>query len=189
LITDPTEIANKWYKLHKSKKNLTPRFYDDPLIENRIGVAGELAFGHKYEIMDYWNGLEEKPYGDEGDDFDVPHLGTIDVKTARKPFHLLSKKGKTNSDYYVLAKYINDNEIHFIGWAHGYSLLEVEPRDVGGYGLISHYIHNSKLLPMGELECLILDALASIALDRVLDKADPIFKLLTKDQQLSLFGI
>jgi len=154
-IPDANVVAQKWYGLHERHNNLTPRFYADPLVEDRIGVTGEIAFGKKYDLMQYWIGEEDKPYGDGGIDFDVPGLGTFGVKTAKKPYYLLEKAGKVKADFYPLGQYNNDGTVIFIGWAYGKDLSKVEPKDIGGKGILSHYIHQSKLRPMSDLDELI----------------------------------
>jgi hypothetical protein len=156
---DAELVAQKWYDLHAKHNNLTERFYDDPLVEDRIGVKGEIAFGEKYNLMRYWLGREDKPYGDGGIDFDVPGLGTLGIKTAQKPYYLLEKSGKATAHYYILGQYIDDPQVVFIGWAFGPDLAKAPIKDIGGKGILSHYIHQSKLRPMHEIVELIEGAL------------------------------
>lgn len=159
-MTDAELIAREWYDLHVEHNNLTERFYEDPLLEDKIGIEGEIAFGEKYGLMTYWLGRESKPYGDGGIDFDVPGLGTIGVKTAQKAYFLLEKATKATADFYPLGQYENDGEVSFIGWAYGSDLAKVLPKDIGKKGILSHYIHRSKLRPMQELIKLIEGALS-----------------------------
>jgi len=145
------QIAQRWYDLHVRHNNLTERFHEDPLLEDKIGIKGEIAFGRKYKLLRYWLGREDRPYGDGGVDYNVPGLGTIGVKTAQKPYYLLEKAGKVAAQFYPLGQYGKNGEVNFIGWAHGSDLAKVDPKDIGKRGILSHYIHQSKLNPMQEL--------------------------------------
>jgi len=158
-MIDADAVARKWYNLHVKHGNLSRRFFDDPLLENRIGAIGEIAFGTKYDVMKYWLGLEERPYGDDKD-FDIPGLGTFDVKTAQKnPIWLLAKAGKAKCDFYVLVRYFSDQDVRILGWEYGANLAKVKPEDKGGKGIMSHFIKTSELLPMSILADMIEAAL------------------------------
>src|SRR3569833_1781749 len=64
-----------------------------------VGLIGEIVFARaNRQPLD----LDRKPAGDGGMDFTVPLRFTVDVKTFRKPVHLIHEQGKVTSDIYVL---------------------------------------------------------------------------------------
>jgi len=117
--------------------------------QDKVGIVGEFAFG---EFCGLWPDTTLKPGGDNGIDFFVPLIFTVDVKTARKPFNLIHEQGKPFADIYVLAKYddSDDGKAELLGWAWGATLQSAPVKDFG-HGVINHYI------PAGELKS--MDAL------------------------------
>jgi hypothetical protein len=109
-----------------------------------VGLAGEVALAAYLGLA---VDLSERPAGDGGVDATSP-LGSIDVKTARKPYHLLVEQGKVRADFYVLAGYFDDVErADLIGWASRGAILIAPTRNFG-YGVTSHYIPATRLKPM-----------------------------------------
>ncbi len=148
-------------RLGKLRKDAHPhgtrRLYDDPTLEDRIGVAGELAFAERYGLeVD----KEARPEGDGHVDFWLKINGmnvSIDVKTARKPNWLLCKEWeiKKASDIFVLAHYKSDDDVDIIGWDTRFvmSLMEVQnwkPLNINVYPR-----HVSQLRPVSQLDKLI----------------------------------
>jgi hypothetical protein len=138
-------IKNESDERHESHKNHAS---SRPLSEDYelIGLLGEVEFAKKTGVM---LDLERKLGGDAGIDFIVPLAFSVDVKTARKPFHLIHEKGKKFADIYVLAG-IDGDDVTLIGWEFG-KVLEKSPAKDFGYGIINHYIPASKLKKMDEL--------------------------------------
>jgi len=116
---------------------------------NAVGMAGEFAFG---EFCGLWPDTTDRVGGDNGFDFIVPLKFTVDIKTARKAFHLIHEKGKNFADIYVLAEYDDEsNTAQLIGWEFGKTLEKAPTKDFG-YGVINHYIRQKELRPMSELK-------------------------------------
>tara|TARA_Y100000593_G_scaffold81279_1_gene152009 strand:+ start:4021 stop:4518 length:498 start_codon:yes stop_codon:yes gene_type:complete len=135
--------------------NGTPRFFKDSAYEDTLGVAAELAFAQ-------WSGLDANmdvlPGGDGGQDFAFSLGGrtlSVDVKAAKKPFHLLLKKHEAArvADILVLSG-VDGDKVWFLGWEHA-SLMRVSPARDFGYGIVNHYRHYSELRPMWQLKDLI----------------------------------
>ena len=83
-----------------------------------VGLAGEEAFAARYG---YRVDHEYAQRGDGGADF-ATHAGSVDVKTYRKPGHLLVEAGKVHADIYVLARYVDTEggdapRAAILGWA------------------------------------------------------------------------
>lgn len=80
-----------------------------------IGIAGEIEFGRQFDLeVDF----SARPGGDNGIDFTTP-LGTIDVKTFKRPFNLPVPVNTTKSkvaDILVLAGCDDDYSVTLIGW-------------------------------------------------------------------------
>lgn len=148
-----TKIEDLGKKRQAAHPNGTRRFFDDPNIEDTIGVAGEAAFAQKYSLS-----LDEsiRPDGDGHVDFVTP-IGTIDVKTARKPFNLLIKEWEIerSADIIVLAKFNSVQDIVFLGWATRQEMATMPIKDFG-YGIRNYYRHASSLRPMSELDTMLL---------------------------------
>jgi hypothetical protein len=115
---------------------------------NDVGISGEFAFG---EFCGVWPDTELKPGGDCGIDFRIKLGFTVDVKTARKPLHLLHERGKPFADIFVLAHYCDESKSSsLVGWHWG-TVLAASPVKDFGMGVINHYIHASNLKKMEEL--------------------------------------
>jgi hypothetical protein len=153
-----TELGIKRQNIHKGHS--TPRFFNNPYIEDIIGVAGETQFGKEFNLP-----VDEsiKAEGDKGYDFKYKTL-TIDVKTARKPIHLLLKEKDKDkcADILVLAKYNIDNSVTLIGWCTRNMILSTPTRDFG-YGIINFYLHHSALFPIETLKTVFVNNLKDIA--------------------------
>jgi hypothetical protein len=113
-----------------------------------VGMMGEMEFGKFSGLMP---DMSARADGDSGIDFTVQLKFTVDVKTARKPAHLIHEEGKTVVDIYVLARYNDDGSATLLGWEWGSTLSRAPTKDFG-YGVISHYIPAENLRPMEELE-------------------------------------
>jgi len=134
------------HKDHASSRPLSPDY-------ELIGLLGESKFG---EFSGFMPDLERKLGGDKGIDFIVPLRFSVDVKTARKAFHLIHEQGKPVADIYVLASYDDATEqASLIGWEWGAKLKQAPVRDFG-HGIVSHYIKANQLRPMTELKTRIL---------------------------------
>ena len=75
------KIANQRTTLHKGcpSQRILSKNHD------LVGIAGEEEFGRQFDLeLD----KTERLHGDAGIDFILP-VGTVDVKTFRKPFNLL----------------------------------------------------------------------------------------------------
>lgn len=108
-----------------------------------IGVLGEIRMEQEIGIpMDdqYHEG------GDPGWDFDTP-IGTIDVKTFRKPYNLPVEIGKIKARYYVLAG-VSDTTINLIGWATRTQILYADQGCLPGHTILNHLIKRQGLWPM-----------------------------------------
>ncbi|MCJ7506443.1 hypothetical protein MUP05_08265 [Candidatus Bathyarchaeota archaeon] len=118
-----------------------------------VGCAGEIAFWRDFKIQPHW-ALHSS--GDQGVDFPTV-IGTVDVKTFRVPIHLLVTAGKRYySDIYVLASYDDETKkAKLLGWAWWRELEKVKPKDIGGFGVMSHYIRANKLHSIKKLHNLI----------------------------------
>lgn len=87
-----------------------------------------------------------------GVDFHIMLSFTVDVKTFRKPVHLIHEQGKPVVDIYVLASFDDEtSKSKLVGWEWGSILAKAPVRDFG-YGVINHFIHCSKLRPMDDLK-------------------------------------
>jgi hypothetical protein len=136
--------AKKRHESHKNHATSRPLSPDYEF----LGLSGELEFAQQTGVM---IDLERRLDGDKGVDFVVPVRLSVDVKTARKPFHLIHEAGKKFADLYVLAKYDDEKEkADLIGWEFG-SALKAAPTKDFGYGIINHYIPAGDLRPMHTL--------------------------------------
>lgn len=131
---------------HQSQRVLSTN-HDD------VGLAGEFAFG---EFSGLWPDTSLHPSGDNGIDFRVPLVFTVDVKTARKPLNLIHEEGKPFVDIYVLAGFDDDTrKAWLIGWEWG-SVLKNAPTGDFGHGVINHFIAAEQLRTMDELSARLL---------------------------------
>jgi len=113
-----------------------------------VGVAGEIAFAREF-------GLEvdttARPEGDGGVDFTLSNGLTVDVKTYRKPYHLLREVNKPHADILVLAGFSDSTgEAHLIGWEWDSEMVKCPTRDFG-YGIVSHCKAAGELREISEL--------------------------------------
>ena len=138
------KIGNEREQLHrldKTSRQLT-------LNTNETGLRGEHAFG---EMVGIYPDTSLKRNGDNGVDFILPLLFTVDVKTRkeripamRDPF-LLIEPSKLNADIYVQMVLSPDlNQCECKGWVWN---SEVRTFPVGdlGTGVKNHQIPESKL--------------------------------------------
>lgn len=128
------------HRTHASSRPLSPDY-------EFIGVCGEAAFAEMTGLD-----LDElaRPDGDHGADFRTP-LGTIDVKTARKPYNLLREAGKPAADILVLAEYNPTTETaRCVGWMYDWEVVQSTPKDFG-YGILNYYRPRTSLRPIAEL--------------------------------------
>ncbi len=113
-----------------------------------IGLSGETAFGR---VCGQMPDLDRKLEGDKGVDFYVPLIFSVDVKTARKAFHLIHEQGKHFADIYVLAQYDDETkQSKLIGWEWGIKLKNAPVKDFG-YGIMNHYIPAKELKPIDDM--------------------------------------
>jgi len=114
---------------------------------NKIGLAGEFAFG---EFCGLYPNLD-KSKADNGIDFNLPLVFTIDVKTSVKwPPYLLVKTNVCVPDIVVLVHY-NNGQPELIGWEFGTAIITKPVKDFG-CGTPSYYISSSELRSMEELK-------------------------------------
>jgi len=151
IVTDDQAgpIARIRQKAHDT--NRTPRFFEDKLQEEVMGVKGEWGFE---EMTGYPMDRNGYVHGDRLIDFRVwikGKLYTVDVKTARKPTFLFVKHQHIDrcADYLVQAKYTGD-KIQFIGWSTR-PVMQGQPHKDFGYGIDNHYLEAEKLYPMKRL--------------------------------------
>jgi len=142
ILKDEAESRHDAHKNHASSRPLSEDY-------ELIGLLGEAKFG---ELTGLMPDLERKLSGDNGVDFVVPLKFTVDVKTARKAFHLIHEEGKAVADIYVLAAYDdNTKKTKLIGWEWGAVLQRAPVKDFG-YGIKNHYIPADQLRPMSQLQ-------------------------------------
>lgn len=136
----------------------TPRYYDDPNSEDILGMKGELAFESRYGLK---ADRSIRPDGDGHVDFITTVDGkrlTIDVKTARKPYHLLIKDHEINccADINVLAGVNPETEeIQFLGWASKDQMKECPRKFFSSLRILNYYKKVSDLNPMSELDLIL----------------------------------
>ena len=112
-----------------------------------VGLLGEWYFSRLFKLpIDF----SLRVGGDSNVDFKT-HVGTIDVKTARKPYNLLREADKNHSEIIVLAGYDEKNDdIYFLGWEYDKEMLKCPKKDFG-YGVINHYKAAEQLRSIKEL--------------------------------------
>ena len=151
------QIINIGKDRQKAHPHGTKRYYKDENKEDVIGIAGEIAFGKLYDLDP---DLEIKPNGDNHIDFNLlinDIKVTIDIKTAQKPFNLLIKKWEIEkcADVLVLAKYLDIDNIEFIGWTTK-KIMKKQPTKVfSSLNIENYYLHHTELFKMKDLDKLL----------------------------------
>tara|TARA_R100000008_G_scaffold38323_1_gene21873 strand:+ start:242 stop:724 length:483 start_codon:yes stop_codon:yes gene_type:complete len=146
-------------KRQDAHPNGTPRYYDDPNVEDTIGVAGEIAFAKKYNLK-----IDDsiRPEGDGGVDFIVSikckdgiwRKYSIDIKVAQKAYNLFVKEHEIErcANILVLGHYKADKTIEFLGWETR-SVMKTMPKKVfSSLGIVNYYKHRDDLRPMSKLD-------------------------------------
>ena len=133
--------------IHNKHKTSRPLSYN----YEYIGLLGEITFAEEFNLMP---DLSFKPKGDGRYDFKLD-IGTIDVKTAFKPYNLLREKNKNHADILVLVKYNKElDECFLIGWEYDKNMIKCNFKDFG-YGIINYYKPNKELKTIRELKILL----------------------------------
>lgn len=152
-IAQLRELAHARARLHEgqaSARILSPDY-------ELIGLLGEEAFAYEFGLG-YEHIHKRLVGGDDGYDYELPGGLKVDIKTAKKPYHLLREASlgeavqRDLADVLVLAGVPQglDDYAHLIGWAYGAEMLAQPIKDFGG-GFPSHYLKADKLRPMAEL--------------------------------------
>jgi len=144
-MLDPQLVAARRTRIHLSHTSiraLSPGY-------DYVGVAGQIAFAKEF-------GLEvdttARPEGDGGVDFTLSNGLTVDVKTYRKPYHLLREVDKPHADILVLAGFDDSTgEAQLIGWEYDTEMVKCPTRDFV-YGIVSHYRAAGALREIEELQ-------------------------------------
>lgn len=140
-----TDLATHRKSLHDGKPGNRPGLSDG---YEEIGLLGEIEFGKFSGICPDFT---DRPDGDNGYDFVVPMLYTLDVKTFRKAHNLIHEAAKPLlSDIYVLAHHV-DGRTELVGWEWRRTLLDAPTRKFHPDGPVNRYIPREKLRPMSEL--------------------------------------
>ena len=117
---------------------------------DEVGLAGEDAFSARYGYP-----VDERRlrHGDGGIDF-WTLLGGVDVKTHRRPGHLLVEAGKEDrAAVYVLARYDEaTGRAELIGWATREEVEAAPVSDVGRMGVLSRAVPARALHEMAQLD-------------------------------------
>jgi hypothetical protein len=142
---DASVIAAERTRLHNgdySQRKLSDG-YDD------VGLAGELAFAAEFGLVP---DLSVRRGGDRGVDFRVAAVGSIDVKTYRKPGNLPHEFGRKPADVLVLAGYDQaSGSARLIGWEYGPVVASRPARYLGYHTILNHCQPAASLRPMGTL--------------------------------------
>lgn len=109
-----------------------------------IGLMGEIAFSLQYGLA---VDLSDRAGGDGRVDFELRGR-TFDVKTARKPYNLISEVGADVADVLVLAG-IDGDKVTFHGWEKR-ATIKSAPTKTFGHDVLNHYI------PAADLQCMTL---------------------------------
>lgn len=139
-ITAIAEARSALHAHHASSRPLSKNY-------EIIGVAGEVAFARMF-------GLEVdktlRPGGDGRIDFRMT-VGTVDVKTAAKPWFLFCEKGKKMADIMVLGQFFDiETPVKLLGWEWGEEMVKIKPIE-SSRKIMNHQKHQSKLRRMEEL--------------------------------------
>jgi hypothetical protein len=104
-----------------------------------VGIAGEIAFADATGLA-----LDDsaRPFGDNGIDF-VCVIGTVDVKTARKPYNLIVPQATPHfADVYVLAYYDDDTRrATLLGWEYVERVRKAPVRKFSDLREIDRLVH------------------------------------------------
>tara|TARA_Y100000310_G_C20581630_1_gene763303 strand:+ start:569 stop:1027 length:459 start_codon:yes stop_codon:yes gene_type:complete len=100
-----------------------------------IGILGEAEFAFRTGLP---FDVQERPAGDNRVDF-FTELGTIDVKTARKPYNLIREVGKPHAEILVLVGVDASGWAKLIGWEYDSIITDAPFKDFG-YSILNHYI-------------------------------------------------
>jgi len=148
MSVDIRKLAREREALHRNHASSRPLSPDYEI----IGLAGEQQFAVEF-------GLEvdtkARPGGDGGIDFQLPGVGSVDVKTACRPFNLLHEQGKTPPDIFVLARFDRDDSATLLGWEWAEVVIAQPVKDFG-YGVINHYLSANRLRPIETLKAMAL---------------------------------
>lgn len=145
--TELDRMAKERDKAHAGQKSNRPLSVDN----QKVGLAGELGCEEIFKDYIGWTvDRKLRKGGDGGIDFRVPLFYTIDVKTARKPKHLMVEVGKVRADIYILAKYKEDGAVELIGWEWGAIMATLSTIDYG-MGIVAHAQPAIRLRPMTQL--------------------------------------
>jgi hypothetical protein len=146
------EIAASRSRLHAnhdSQRKLSPDY-------EIVGLAGELEFAKSMHIpfVDAY-----LPGGDRGIDFNTP-IGTVDIKTFRRPWSLLVPIGNNHpADIYILAGYQDEgHQATLIGWTY-WNIVQQQPVKDFGRGIINHSLAARRLYPMVQFKREIIKSL------------------------------
>jgi hypothetical protein len=159
-IEELKEIAINRQNGHKGSKPLyAKRLNDkDPYREVIVGLLGEVAFGEKYNLEP---DLKFRQRGDNHIDFKIKinneKIITLDVKTTTNPSKILIKEWEINkcSDILILAHYLNETDIKFIGWTTK-KIMKKQPKEVTSpvLKITNYYMHKENLKSMDDLDFL-----------------------------------
>lgn len=152
------EINSLGEQRQNAHPNGTPRYYDNPNLEDTIGVRGEAAFAERYNLN-----VDKRilPQGDDHIDFIVEinnQKVSIDIKTAQKAYNLLIKEWEIGkcADILVLCEYRN-GKIIFLGWETR-EIMKLMPKKVfSRLNIKNYYRHRNDLRPMLQLDKLLLN--------------------------------
>lgn len=145
-IDEEAKKRHKRHINHPTHRPLSPGY-------ELIGLLGEKALA---EFVGGEVDMEPRPNGDGGVDNVIHTIHgdfRVDVKTARKPYHLIVEQGKVRRlTIYILGEFIDEQEpwVRLIGWEWS-AVVRAAPCKDFGYGVINHYIPAKALRSMGEL--------------------------------------
>jgi len=116
-----------------------------------VGAAGEIAFAREFGYS-VDNILRQ---GGDTADFITP-VGKVDIKTARKAYALIVKKGSRVSNVVILAQYHEKSRTAtLIGWEWGSIVKKAPIRRMRPELPENHFIVATELRPIDELKQLI----------------------------------
>lgn len=148
------DIENLGTDRQKAHPNGTKRYYENENLEDIIGIAGEIAFGKKYNLIP---DTSIRPEGDGHVDFKISFqekkIITFDIKTAQKAYNLLIKEWEIDdcADCLILAEYKEGN-IKFLGWTTKKIMKSQPKKTFSTLKIINYYLHQSKLYSMERID-------------------------------------